>query len=300
MFSFTIENSTLATTQPWKYGVDYWSSFELYPEWTGKTFYVFKGIAYHQKDYWSGTMVAVKTFRNKHGTVDDWTLYKTRSNLGRKIAASFNSHLESISCNGRLSFVKPIEAAMESISDVMRITRFLMRYDKRFTDSEVVLFEDLLEGDFNTFVNSQGFTTGVGPELLDAFCHFSFHLSCGYLVVCNLKGIENEGEFILTNPTIHSLDGRFGDKDRRDVGIFDFFQNHICNAVCENLMTPGTVTGNVPRALLFSTIDNTQSKAVEAEGETTLRDNLNEISLPKYTSVDLHGPPPYNTCMEKK
>lgn len=41
-FGIKIDNSTFTTVQPWKYGVDYWSSFELYPEWTGKNFYVFK------------------------------------------------------------------------------------------------------------------------------------------------------------------------------------------------------------------------------------------------------------------
>ena len=41
MLKFTVENSTLSTA-PWKYGDQYWASFELYPDWTSKRFYTFK------------------------------------------------------------------------------------------------------------------------------------------------------------------------------------------------------------------------------------------------------------------
>lgn len=194
---------------------------------------------------------------------------------------------------------------MESISDVMKITRFFMRYDKIFTENEVVLFEDLLEGDFKKFVTNQGFTTGYGSEILDAFCHFTFHVSNRNLVVCNLKGIEEEGHYKLTNPTIHSHGGCYGDKDRRDVGICDFFKNHICNAVCENFMKPGNIHAHSePSAPELCSLDNTDTKVTEAADVSVPEDYNDEgsqsIYPPNYTSVDPYGPPPYDTCMKEK
>lgn len=167
---------------------------------------------------------------------------------------------------------------MENISDVMKITRFFMRFDKKFTENEVVLFEDFLEGDFKTFVTNRGFTTGYGSYILDAFCHFTYHFSNGNLVVCNLKGIETEGEYKLTNPTIHSDDGCYGDKDTRFVGICDFFNNHMCNSICENYIKPSTkdMEGSIPAT----------------GGSQTI--------LPMYKPVDPQGPPPYDTGSTEK
>jgi hypothetical protein len=62
-----------------------------------------QGMAYHQKDYFSGTMVVVKTFRHRVGSAIDWTPYKERCDVARKMAAEFNKHLATISCNTKVS-----------------------------------------------------------------------------------------------------------------------------------------------------------------------------------------------------
>ncbi|XP_053401392.1 uncharacterized protein LOC128545979 isoform X1 [Mercenaria mercenaria] len=309
MFDFTIENSTLPSILPWKFGQDYWCSFELYPERTGKTFYIFRGMAYHNKDYWSGTMVAVKTFRHLEGTVSDWMSYKERCDVTRKLVADFNKHLASVTCDTKLTFIKPIDAVMDSISDVMKITRFFMRYDKKFENNEVVLFEEFLEGDFKIFVDAHGSATENGSEVLDAFCHFTYHVSKENLVVCNLKGIEEEGEYKLTNPTVHSREGCYGDKDKRDVGISDFFCNHICNSLCENFIKPDTLHVQecyeepcAPNHCCTS--DDTISKERETEEGMSFMEQKNnergQILLPEYTSSDPLGPPSYDTCINGK
>ncbi|XP_060582522.1 alpha-protein kinase vwkA-like [Ruditapes philippinarum] len=306
LFDFTIENSTLPSAEAWRFGEDYWASFELYPEWTGKFLYGFKGMAYHQKDYFSGTMVVVKTFRHRVGSAIDWTPYKECCDVARKMAAEFNKHLATISCNTKLIVLKPIDAIMDSISDVMRITGIFMRFDKKFEKDEVVLFEQFLDGDFKTFVCTNGLATGNGSEALDAFCHYTYHASEEKLVVCNLKGIEEDGEYKLSNPTIHSRDGRYGDKDKRDVGIIDFFRNHSCNAMCATFVKPEHIhveecfENPSSRSVCFG--ENTLTKGKEAENANlSMEQNNHEpgpTRLPAYTSSDPFGPPSYDTCMK--
>lgn len=300
--NFTVENSTLPSIERWKHGQDYWTSFELYPDWTGKTFYVFQGKAYHQKDYWSGTMVAVKTFRDLTGKDGDWIVYKRRCEEARRMTPHFNKYLKSIASKAQIHFLKPVDAVMDSISDVMTFTRFFMGFNKRFAADEVVLFENLLEGEFKTFVTALGDTTDCGSEVLDAFCHFTYHHSGEQYIVCNLKGIEDECHFHLTNPTIHSRNGMYGKKDKGEIGIRDFFEHHVCNAICEHFTKPEHVhiqtshTEIAPRAPLYSA---TESPALDSESDDY--DESDEafpgqsIPLPAYSPYDPDSPPPYSS-----
>ena len=201
--------------------------------------------------------------------------------------------------------MRPIDVVMDSISDVMRFTRIFMRFDKKFEKNEVVLLEQHLDGDFKTFVNANGLATGNGSDVLDAFCHFTYHNSGEKIVVCNLKGIEEDGEYKLSNPTIHSCDGRYGDKDKRFVGIGDFFRNHTCNAMCSNFVKPERMhvvecfeNPNIQN-LCFS--GNTSTKENKMANANSSREQENcdrgPVSLPAYTSSDPFGPPSYDTCI---
>lgn len=307
LFDFKIDNSTLPSAETWRFGEDYWASFELYPEWTGRYLYGFKGMAYHQKDYFSGTMVVVKTFRHREGTANDWAPYKRRCDVSRKMAAEFQKHLTSVSCSTKINILKPIDAVMDSISDVMRVTRIFMRFDKKFEKDEVVLFEHFLDGDFKTFVCTNGLATGNGSEVLDAFCHYTYHASEESLVVCNLKGIEDDDGYQLSDPTIHSRDGCYGDKDKRDVGIIDFFRNHTCNAVCATFVKPERMhvleCSEDPNICSFCFDGNTFEEGKEAgKSNISVGQNNHEsepVSLPAYTSSDPLGPPSYDTCMNE-
>ncbi|CAG8622748.1 11010_t:CDS:1, partial [Dentiscutata heterogama] len=63
---------------------------------------------------------------------------------------------------------------------------------------------------------------------LEAFSHFTHNYTKGYLVVCDLQGIELENEFWLTDPAIHCVDSlRFGGTNLGEKGINEcFLKNH--------------------------------------------------------------------------
>ncbi|RGB43206.1 kinase-like domain-containing protein [Rhizophagus diaphanus] len=72
---------------------------------------------------------------------------------------------------------------------------------------------------------------------LEAFAHFTYEQTKGYLVVYDLQGIEIDGQFLLTDPAIHCEDRlRFGKTNLGERGIKEcFLANHKCGKVCEKL-----------------------------------------------------------------
>lgn len=73
-------------------------------------------------------------------------------------------------------------------------------------------------------------------KAMQALSHFSYHISCGLLLLCDLQGARDDtGGAIITDPAILSLDMSYGSSTDADpIGIFTFFQKHLCNIFCDN------------------------------------------------------------------
>ncbi|CAB4462815.1 uncharacterized protein OCT59_015238 [Rhizophagus irregularis] len=64
--------------------------------------------------------------------------------------------------------------------------------------------------EYKRFNTNTGVITELRPTL-EAFVHFTYEYTKGYLVVCDLQGIEHNDEFLLTDPSIHCINPlRFG------------------------------------------------------------------------------------------
>lgn len=75
-----------------------------------------------------------------------------------------------------------------------------------------------------------------------AFSHYTYHVSGGYLLVCDLQGVnavgaDAEPTLLLTDPAIHCIDDvpRFGVTNLRKHGMEGFFRSHVCNDICRAL-----------------------------------------------------------------
>ncbi|XP_038062552.1 alpha-protein kinase vwkA-like [Patiria miniata] len=110
-----------------------------------------------------------------------------------------------------------------------------------------VAVERYLEGEFIRFLSNTGYQ---GEEVLDtlpsAFSHFTFHISNGQILVCDLKGLRWEHGYVFTDPAIHSQTAGdrpnyFGPTDLGVLGMIKFFQNHRCNELCEGFLKPDLV-----------------------------------------------------------
>ena len=116
--------------------------------------------------------------------------------------------------------------------------------------------------------NYQKFNSNTGwadestpwPRVMQALSHFSFHVSGGQLVLCDLQGGIYSNGVVLTDPVILSRQqGRFGVTDLGPKGISTFFAEHTCNEYCKStwqkptdqsryhLMQQGTSMMNVPK-----------------------------------------------------
>lgn len=72
------------------------------------------------------------------------------------------------------------------------------------------------------------------PRVMQALSHFSYHVSGGQYVLCDLQGGVYSDCVVLTDPVILSRDRCYGVTDLGPEGISSFFSNHRCNEFCNS------------------------------------------------------------------
>lgn len=81
-------------------------------------------------------------------------------------------------------------------------------------------------------------------EIPQCFSHFTWSITDGALLVCDLQGVWNAFDgFLLTDPAMHvgaaSPGGRSGRRrggtDKGEEGIARFFESHQCSVLCRRL-----------------------------------------------------------------
>ena len=72
-------------------------------------------------------------------------------------------------------------------------------------------------------------------ELLQAFSHWTYDVTSGTMLVVDLQGVQKEGQFILTDPSIHCKESKFGETDFGDYGMKLFFRSHVCSNICKSM-----------------------------------------------------------------
>jgi hypothetical protein len=71
------------------------------------------------------------------------------------------------------------------------------------------------------------------PRVMQALSHFSYHISGGQFVLCDLQGGIYGDSVVLTDPVILSRGKSYGVTDLGPRGISTFFSNHVCNEFCK-------------------------------------------------------------------
>ena len=85
------------------------------------------------------------------------------------------------------------------------------------------------------FNSNSGWADGSTPwpRVMQALSHFSYHVSGGQFVLCDLQGGVYSNAVALTDPVILSRTKSFGVTDLGPMGISSFFSNHRCNEFCK-------------------------------------------------------------------
>lgn len=101
--------------------------------------------------------------------------------------------------------------------------------------------EPYLKGLYKKYSNNFGFVSEDDRSTPHAFSHFTHQLSQGQILICDIQGVEGEGQAydLYTDPQIHSNLGRgiykYGNGDMGIDGIRQFFATHRCNNICRML-----------------------------------------------------------------
>ena len=96
-----------------------------------------------------------------------------------------------------------------------------------------VLLTDYKES-FKKWNSNAGYVSDkIYSSTLDAFSHWTYDITDGFLVVVDLQGVDREKQYILTDPSINCIEPRFGLTNLGNVGIKMFFKSHSCNNVCQ-------------------------------------------------------------------
>jgi hypothetical protein len=70
------------------------------------------------------------------------------------------------------------------------------------------------------------------PRVMQTLSHFSYHVSAGQFLLCDLQGGVYSNAVALADPVILSRGALYGVVDLGPRGISSFFSNHRCNEFC--------------------------------------------------------------------
>lgn len=114
------------------------------------------------------------------------------------------------------------------------------------------------------FNSNSGWTASssqVWNQVMQALSHFSYHITGGQFVVCDLQGGVYSTGAVLSDPVVLSRTCSYGPTDLGPKGIETFFSRHVCNQYCRSAWTKpasskrlipivkGTTMVNVPTQL---------------------------------------------------
>ncbi|KAK5657913.1 hypothetical protein OQA88_2462 [Cercophora sp. LCS_1] len=95
------------------------------------------------------------------------------------------------------------------------------------------LVEPFIQG-YRKFNSNSGWTdtTIQWARIMQSLSHFSYHISGGNYVLCDLQGGIYQSEVVLSDPVILSRTREYGVTDLGPQGISSFFSHHTCTSYC--------------------------------------------------------------------
>jgi len=98
-----------------------------------------------------------------------------------------------------------------------------------------VLQEPFIQ-EYQKFNSNTGWADDSIPwsRVMQALSHFTYHISNGQGVLCDLQGGVYKDGVVLTDPVIMSKEQKYGPTDLGTAGISTFFAHHNCNEYCRS------------------------------------------------------------------
>ncbi|KAF0340284.1 kinase-like protein [Gigaspora margarita] len=200
--NFTVQNITFKLApKPFSVGAERYAYFAL------------------ETNFLRSNKLVIKKYHDvKTGTIERYLESVEIASVAYFLSTEFNKAAKRVGANKKVTFI-----------DVKVL------YDK--ADNTYYSLEKYVSNsEFKRFNVNSGLITEF-HSILEAFAHFTYEYTEGYLVVYDLQGVDLNNEFLLTDPAIHCVDLlRFGITNLGMSGIQKcILANHKCNDICKKL-----------------------------------------------------------------
>lgn len=201
------------------------ATFEPRPFSSGSSRSAYKGKFTHPSSE-SGKEIVVKRFKSTYALYkSDWKFDIKTTEKAAELAAKFNT---ASNTDKPINFRSVIPMQVTCVQVTCEFFGFLV--------GEWVAAERYLYGDFTKWLSNNGWVNYNPGLSLPAFSHWTWVATGGQVLVCDLQGVcDNPMGYWLTDPAIHSPQQEYGNTDRGNVGIHDFFKTHVCTIFCKHL-----------------------------------------------------------------
>ena len=109
-------------------------------------------------------------------------------------------------------------------------------------ESKIYQVERRMHQEWRKWNNNSGAVSMSGYSIiLQAFSHWTYHITAGRMMVVDLQGVKAEDAYLLTDPALHCDDLLRFQETRTNLGVKGmraFFRTHVCSEVCSKLGLP--------------------------------------------------------------
>lgn len=220
---------------------------------------------YHK--YVAKTPLSKPYYSSKEEIIEEWK----GSLIAREMAKSFKEEIFE-KCKEKAEF------------EIMFNDVFIL---KDISEDYYYACEKLIDGPFVKYNNNLGWVAEFPKEkdetetkrefesfnkVAQAFSHYTFQKSGGYLMVCDLQGCIQ----ILTDPLVLTKSSSETSSDTGSIGIIAFFLNHKCNHICKQLGLTEMSKEGVDDAVLKEIEEIKKGKEVSSLNNISEIDEENE------------------------
>lgn len=125
--------------------------------------------------------------------------------------------------------------------------------------------------DFTKFNSNTGWTNeSRTTSVLQALSHYSYHVSSGQFLLCDLQGGLQRNTAVLTDPVVMSRKHRFGPTDLGPRGMSTFFHHHRCNKFCRSEWTKPRDKRDYFQATMGTSMESSREYARHSQRMNTI------------------------------
>ena len=169
--------------------------------------------------------VATRNKENCKEDIKSASMSLAPSIICHRIAKTFNNRVINMLNSNQMELLMKFE------------NKYIYECQKNKDENIIYFVEDVTPGEYSSSAKNPA----EQLELFQAFSHFSYQYTNGFLMITNLSGV---GEFTRSDQIHCRNPNLFGEKNEGYFGMIKFFTQHRCNKYCNALKLINVMEGN--------------------------------------------------------